>query len=154
MRLWTLHPRYLDSIGLIALWREALLAKAVLRGRTAGYRHHPQLERFREASDPVAAINAYLAGVHAEARRRGYQFDAAKLRGRRTSTPLPGTRGQLDFEWSHLLRKLEQRSPVHFRAVRGLTRPRAHPQFRVKKGPIAPWERLRESGASEGRKVR
>ena len=154
MRLWTLHPRYLDSIGLVALWREGLLAKAVLSGRTAGYRQHPQLERFREARDPVAAINAYLAAVHAEALRRGYQFDAAKLRGRRTSTPLPGTRGQLDYEWTHLLRKLEQRSPSQYRALQGLTRPRAHPQFRVKRGPIAPWERIRESGASEGRKAR
>src|SRR5688500_10788380 len=141
MRLWTLHPRYLDSIGLVALWREGLLANAVLSGRTTGYRQHPQLERFRATSDPVASINAYLAGVYAEALRRGYRFDAGKLRGRRTSARLAGTRGQLDFEWSHLLRKLRQRSPAQFRALRELARPRAHPQFRVKRGPIAPWER-------------
>ena len=141
MRLWTVHPRYLDSIGLVALWREGLPAKAVLSGRTTGYRQHPQLERFRATGDPVGAINAYLSGVYAEALRRGYRFDAGKLRGRRTSTRLAGTRGQLDFEWSHLLRKLRQRSPAQFRALRGLTRPRAHPQFRVKGGPIASWER-------------
>jgi hypothetical protein len=73
MRLWTLHPEDLDAAGLVALWREALLANAVLAGRTNGYRHHPQLERFREASHPVAAVNAYLRVVHAEATRRGYQ---------------------------------------------------------------------------------
>ncbi|WP_338140756.1 pyrimidine dimer DNA glycosylase/endonuclease V [Candidatus Nitrotoga sp. 1052] len=28
MRLWTLHPCYLDSRGLVALWREALLAQS------------------------------------------------------------------------------------------------------------------------------
>src|SRR6187200_28759 len=106
MRLWTLHPKYLDTIGLVALWREALLAKAVLRGRTVGYRNHPQLERFRASGDGVASINAYLAVVHAEALRRGYRFDASKLRGRHTSAQLSGTRGQLDFEWSHLLAKL------------------------------------------------
>ncbi|HEU5178767.1 MAG TPA: pyrimidine dimer DNA glycosylase/endonuclease V, partial [Burkholderiales bacterium] len=32
MRLWSLHPKYLDARGLVALWREALLAQAVLRG--------------------------------------------------------------------------------------------------------------------------
>jgi len=25
MRLWTLHPKYLDARGLVALWREGLL---------------------------------------------------------------------------------------------------------------------------------
>ena len=52
MRLWTLHPRYLDARGLVALWREALLAQKVLRGKTRGYRAHPQLQRFREQADP------------------------------------------------------------------------------------------------------
>ena len=37
MRLWTLHPKYLDPQGLVALWREALLARAVLQGKTRGY---------------------------------------------------------------------------------------------------------------------
>ena len=79
MRLWTLHPRYLDSRGLVAAWREALLAAAVLAGRTRGYRRHPQLERFREQRDPQAAIGTFLAGLHAEAVRRGYRFDARKM---------------------------------------------------------------------------
>jgi len=51
MRLWSLHPAYLDARGLGALWREGLLAQAVLRGKTRGYRSHPQLERWR-ARDP------------------------------------------------------------------------------------------------------
>ena len=52
MRLWTLHPRHLDRQGLTGAWREALLAQAVLAGRTRGYREHPQLLRFREHPDP------------------------------------------------------------------------------------------------------
>ena len=63
MRLWTLHPKYLDAQGLVALWREGLLARAVLRGMTKGYRHHPQLQRFRAHASPRAAINLYLEGV-------------------------------------------------------------------------------------------
>ena len=141
MRLWTLHPRYLDSVGLVALWREALLAKAVLRGRTVGYKHHPQLERFRAADDPVAAMNEYLRVIYDEAVRRGYQFDATKLRGKRSSSRLSETRGQIAFEWSHLLVKLERRSPAKYRMLVGIERPRAHPQFRVRSGPVASWEK-------------
>src|SRR5512144_979866 len=106
MRLWSLHPRYLDPKGLVALWREGLLAQAVLRGRTRGYRHHPQLARFLASPSPRRHIAAYLRQVHAEASRRGYRFDAAKIgRGGRVA-PLPVTRGQLDYEWRHLARKL------------------------------------------------
>lgn len=37
MRLWSIHPRYLDTKGLVALWRETLLlAQAVLFGNTKG----------------------------------------------------------------------------------------------------------------------
>ena len=50
MRLWSVHPRYLDTAGLTACWREALLAQKVLTGATRGYRRHPQLERFLPGS--------------------------------------------------------------------------------------------------------
>ena len=102
MRLWTLHPTYLDSQGLVALWREALLARAVLRGRTKGYRHHPQLERFISSRSPCAAINGYLASIYAEAALRGYQFDRSKL-GRAAKLPaIRATHGQLRYEWGWL----------------------------------------------------
>nr|WP_253280607.1 pyrimidine dimer DNA glycosylase/endonuclease V [Arcanobacterium phocae] len=47
MRLWSIRPSQLDRAALIAGWREGLLAQKVLAGLTKGYRHHPQLERFR-----------------------------------------------------------------------------------------------------------
>lgn len=28
MRLWSLHPKHLDPQGLVALWREVLLARS------------------------------------------------------------------------------------------------------------------------------
>lgn len=37
MRIWSLHPSYLDAKGLVALWRETLLAQKVLLGATVGY---------------------------------------------------------------------------------------------------------------------
>src|SRR6185312_5615895 len=99
MRLWTLHPKYLDPQGLVALWREALLARAVLRGLTTGYRNHPQLDRFRAHPSPRAAISTYLSAVHAEATARGYQFDASKVGPARCDAVIPVTRGQLEYEW-------------------------------------------------------
>lgn len=74
MRFWSIHPEYLDSKGLAALWREALLAQNVL-GNTKGYLNHPQLIRFRQQPDPLRSIGNYLHSVFLEAERRGYKFD-------------------------------------------------------------------------------
>ena len=142
MRLWSVNPRYLDARGLVALWREGLLAQAVLRGETRGYAHHPQLERFLAQRVPVAAIAAYLAHVRAEATRRGYSFDAAKIGPRRQRTSIPVTRGQLDYEWKHLQAKLVVRDPAQLATIRAIARPHPHPSFRVVAGDIAPWEKL------------
>ena len=79
MRLWTINFKYLDAKGLVALWREALLAKNVLAGLTKGYKNHPQLDRFYAHENAQAAINAYLAEIYAQACARGYKFDAAKV---------------------------------------------------------------------------
>jgi hypothetical protein len=141
MRLWTLHPRYLDPQGLVALWREALLAKAVLGGRTRGYKHHPQLARFRAHAAPRAAINAYLAAVHAEATARGYSFDRRKVGPVRRVAPIAATSGQVAFEWKHLMRKLAARNRALHRRWRGARRADCHPLFRRVRGPVADWER-------------
>lgn len=141
MRLWTLHPKYLDPQGLVALWREALLAQAVLRGRTVGYRHHPQLERFRSHERPRSAINAFLAEVHGESERRGYSFDRSKVGPVRGAGRLIATSGQLEHEWEHLLRKLRARSRADYLRCRKLARPEANPIFTIVAGPVAPWER-------------
>ena len=141
MRLWSLHPQYLDAVGLVALWRESLLAQAVLRGETRGYRHHPQLQRFRDAPDSEASIAAYLAAVHDESARRGYRFDAAKIGPQRDAMPIVVTRGQLDFEWRHLMTKLRVRSLEQFERLRNVGAPDAHPLFIVTDGGVAPWER-------------
>ena len=142
MRLWTLHPRYLDAPGLVALWREGLLARAVLRGRTRGYRHHPQLLRFRRSGRPVACINRDLAAVHREAARRGYAFDRSRFGPVIAVEPIPETRGQLQHEWVHLLAKLRRRRPERYAALSGLVRPAPHPLFRIVPGAVREWERL------------
>jgi hypothetical protein len=142
MRLWTLHPKYLDGQGLVALWREALLARAVLRGETKGYRHHPQLERFASHASPRSAINAYLRVICEEAVERGYDFDRRKVGRSRSVARISVTRGQLLYEWLHLGRKLSERSPEVHARWRDVAEPAKHPLFRVKSGPVAEWERI------------
>lgn len=153
MRLWTLHPRYLDAKGLVALWREALLAQAVLRGLTRGYRHHPQLHRFREHGTPRSAINAYLHAVHAQSLERGYRFDRRKVGRFGDVAVIVATEGQLEYEWRHLLAKLARRSPADYRRLKKLASPEPHPMFRIVAGPVAAWE-VTTSGATTRRTPR
>lgn len=141
MRLWSIHPLYLDPQGLVALWREALLAQAVLREETRGYRHHPQLERFKQHPTPLAAIARYLQAVQAEAARRGYAFDAHKIRSHDAAEPLPVTSGQVQYEWAHLMRKLQTRHPALHAQWQAVQTPEVHPLFTVYSGPIEDWER-------------
>jgi hypothetical protein len=141
MRLWSLHPSLLDQKGLVALWREALLAQKVLQGQTKGYRRHPQLLRFWQSRTPLTTISAYLWVVHDEANRRGYSFDATKIVRRRQPRSLTVTQGQLDFELRHLKAKLRRRDPLRYRALCSLREITAHPLFVVVAGEIEPWER-------------
>lgn len=143
MRLWSLHPKYLDTIGLVALWREGLLAKKVLRGKTRGYRHHPQLERFRSHRLPVASINTYLGCVWGEARDRGFRFDRRKLGRIRPVSRIPVSRDQLQFELAHLRKKLRLRNRRQLAAIAGVLRASPHPLFTTRPGPIEEWELTR-----------
>ncbi|MGB2868530.1 MAG: pyrimidine dimer DNA glycosylase/endonuclease V [Bacteroidota bacterium] len=142
MRLWSLHPSYLDAKGLVAVWREALLARAVLRGATKGYKHHAQLERFRKCRRPLAAINSYLSGINDEALRRGYKFDSRKLGPPSRGPVLTVTRGQLRYELEHLKKKLRTRDTQRYNKLATLKRVHPHPLFRVIAGTVESWERL------------
>lgn len=140
MRLWSLHPKYLDAKGLVALWREALLAKHVLEGKTRGYRNHPQLQRFRQAAEPPAAINCYLSEVFFEAKRRGYSFDRNKIDWNFKSARIPVTSGQIAYERQHLLRKLELRDPAAAVRLAEECETVLHPVFVLVNGDIENWE--------------
>jgi pyrimidine dimer DNA glycosylase len=141
MRLWSVHPRYLDARGVVALWREALLAQAVLSRRTNGYTHHPQLHRFRAQVSPLGAIAEYLRGVHADAAGRGYAFAARKIGRSLSCGDIAVTRGQLMYEWNHLLAKLAIRSPALCERLEAVKRPRPHPLFRIVAGDVEAWEK-------------
>jgi hypothetical protein len=146
MRLWTIHPRYLDAQGLVALWREGLLAQKVIAGETRGYTRHPQLTRFRQHPEPLQAIAAFLRDVASEAARRGYQFDETKIRLAPGLLQLEETRGQLHFEWKHLQAKLRGRRPQLYRELKKLAVPEPHPLFRIVPGEVRPWEKRMVGG--------
>lgn len=141
MRLWSLHPRYLDTKGLVALWREGLLAQAVLRGETRGYRNHPQLHRFRQSREPVNAVSAYLHAVCDEADLRGFRFQRDRIAVRTRRARLKVSSGQLAYEWHHLLAKLRRRSPKTLADRVAEIEPDAHPMFRIVQGGVEPWEK-------------
>ena len=144
MRLWSLHPKYLDTKGLTAAWLEALIAQKVLQGGTGGYRNHPQLERFKSQPEPAAAIAAFLAAICEEGKRRGYRFDESKIAADPASRRIPVTRGQLLYEWALLQHKLQRRDPQKHRELLGVSEPEAHPLFVVVPGEIESWERRKD----------
>ena len=148
MRLWTIHPQYLDTKGLLAAWREGLLAQQVLQNRTKGYRNHPQLRRFKSSPAPLGAIADYLRGLYSEALNRGYKFSEAKIASASFDGQIACTRGQLLYEWDHLKRKLRARDAGRFSQVEGIEVPEPHPIFYIIEGDIEDWEVVGEVASS------
>ena len=142
MRLWSIHPRFLDWMGLGALWRESLLAQAVLAGETRGWRKHPQLNRFREHPEPIDAVGFYLKKVREEASHRGYSYDASKIRKcSNTVESITVTMGQLLYEFTLILERTRLRTPEWHKKLVTMGGPvEAHPIFRVIDGEVGSWE--------------
>ncbi|MFA6194307.1 MAG: pyrimidine dimer DNA glycosylase/endonuclease V [Patescibacteria group bacterium] len=142
MRLWSLSPQYLDRQGLLAVWREGLLAKKVLEGKTSGYKSHPQLTRFKEQEKPVDHIKAYLLGIYQEAADRGYKFNREKaglLKNKLKDIKVSS--GQIEYEFAHLLKKLAKRDRSRYNELKSLVKPVSHPLFKIRKGGIELWEK-------------
>ena len=140
MRLWSLHPKYLDTKGLVALWREALLAKHVLEGKTKGYKHHPQLVRFKKSKYPLDLINEYLSEVYNEAVNRNFNFDREKINWTFRKSKVPVKTGQVQYEIQHLLLKLEKRDVDKYKELRSIKSFDRHPIFKLIEGGIEEWE--------------
>jgi len=145
MRIWSISPRYLDSKGLVALWRESLLAKKVLEGKTKGYTNHPQLNRFKNSAKPVDSINQYLSDVYNESLKRGYKFDKTKINYNYTSSFINVTSGQIKYEVMLLKSKLLERDPDRIPTLTNESETESHPFFRVVEGKIEDWEKIRSN---------
>ncbi len=140
MRLWSLHPCYLDSKGLVALWRESLLAQSVLNGKTKGYRNHPQLNRFKSEDNSIDSISTYLLFIADEADKRGYNFNRKKIVGKNNNCRIPVTSGQFEYEFKHLLSKLKIRDLCLYQKINTVKEIIPHPIFFKINGGIEDWE--------------
>lgn len=142
MRVWSLHPRYLDWKGLGAQWREALLAQKVVQGETRGWRNHPQLNRFKSHPQPMHAVGFYLKAVHDESLVRGYSYNYSKiLHPVEALEKQPLNRGQLQYEFMLLQGRLRTRNPEKYRENLAVLEPLPHPLFRTRPGPPEGWEK-------------
>ena len=141
MRLWSLHPKYLDKLGLLGLWRESLLAQKVLLGKTKGYKNHSQLIRFKRTNDPVLYIGTYLYYVYLEGKKRGYNFNEDKIIKYDLHLKMPVTIGQINFEFHHLLEKLKVRDNKKYEEIKNEKIIEPNPIFYIIDGDIEEWEK-------------
>jgi len=141
MRLWTLHPRYLDQKGLCGLWREAIMAQNVIHGLTSGYKNHPQLIRFKNNK---SLIHDYLLAVFDESLERGYNFNSGNIIPLKKLEPLfliPVTLGQVNYEIKLLIHKLQKRGRSTEFLKSGIE---LFPIFHIIPGDIESWEKVKE----------
>ena len=142
LRLWSIHPKYLDSKGLIALWRESLLAQKVLSGKTKGYKNHPQLVRYKCCKSPISAIGYYLLQIYKEGRKRNYKFNKEKILSiNKTHPKIKVTSGQVAYEFKYLKKKLKKRSPEKYKTLAKVKRIITNPLFRKVGGKTEDWEK-------------
>jgi hypothetical protein len=144
VRLWSIHPKYLDSKGLVALWREALLARKVLQGKTRGYTNHPQLQRFKDQSDPINSINSYLKTIYDESKKRNYNFDHSKIEAIKEQKKIDVTSGQINYEFTHLLKKLKERDEIRYNKIKEVKKIELNPILKQISGYPENWENLKD----------
>jgi len=126
----------------VALWREALLAQAILKGQTKAYARHPQLIRFRQSRTPIRGIAAYLRIVHAEGSRRGFKFDIDKIARGGHVECMVVMRGQIKYEWDHFMAKLLKRDIQRFIHLISVRKIDSHPLFKIIQGGVEDWEKI------------
>jgi Pyrimidine dimer DNA glycosylase len=144
MRLWTIDPIYLDTKGLVAAWREGLLAKKVLEGKTSGYKNHPQLVRFFERDDPIVMITKYLNEIYKEAKKRRFKFNYSKISNVivNTNEMISTSNKQIEYEFELLKSKLEKRDLKKLNEIKDEVIIKINRTFKRRIGTIENWERV------------
>lgn len=146
MRLWTINFKYLDTKGLVALWRETLLAKNVILGLTKGYKNHPQLLRFYRHKSPNELINAYLSEIYKEACDRGYKFDESKIGDfdSKSLDKVSVTSGQIEYEFKFLQEKLKARDAKAYERNLSVKNIKIVALFHQIDGDVECWEKIKQ----------
>lgn len=132
MCLWSVHPQYLDKHGLMALWREGLLAQKALCASAAVSQSNPQLRRFKNNDNPLRAIGTYLSFVAAEGARQGYNLNHEKiLYPNFDQEVIPVDASQIAFEAERLKNKLRIRDKLKFKQLSSSRDIAANPIFNI-----------------------
>lgn len=149
MRLWSLHPSFLDRQGLLGQWREAIQAKNALLNpdHPSNIWHARQLQRFKESPAPMRNIAIFLHVVADEMILRGYHPNVSLIPYYPEKIPhyISVTSGQVDYEIKFLQAKLEKRNPTFLPRlwnIRLLMFNQLNPVFKEVGGDIEPWEKL------------
>ena len=144
MRLWSISPQYLDTKGLLAAWREGLLAKKVLEGKTKGYINHPQLIRFKECQNSLLAINKYLMDLYLESVKRGFSFNKSKIGiiGESNTIVIRVNYGQVKYEYELLKWKLKKRDKKKYEELKNVDKINLNSVFTSVDGEIEKWEKV------------
>jgi len=133
MRVWIVHPKYLDCKGLVALWRETLLARKVLKGKTKGWRNHPQLNKLKNHKNSVAAVNTYLLYVWKESEKRCYKFNKRKIEKNFTKKKIKIPKKEVISDFEELKNKLKKRDPKRYREIVKVKKIEVNPIFIINK---------------------
>ncbi len=145
MRLWSLHPSYLDIQELFSTWKEGLLAFSVINNPETQLHNHPQLIRFKISGDPIGTLGFYLNEIFLEAKNRGFNFEGSKIESINTSISISVTLGQLDYEAMNLLNTLQERDKTKFSDLNSIFKQKdvkTHPLFYIISGPVEKWEKI------------
>jgi hypothetical protein len=158
VRLWSIHPEYLDRMGLLGLWREALLAQQVLHGETENYKNHSHMQRFYALpkEDAMQYMSDYLFFVWQEGKLRGYKLNVNHIKDPRNGGSLSGSprklftvsSGQLALEYQILCMRTRNRDHKHFLGLEDkypshrMWVPKPNPVFTLIHGRKEEWEKF------------
>lgn len=142
MRLWSIHPKYLDVKGLSGLWRESLLARKILLGKTKAYANHPQMCRFHALRKPLPAIDTYLKHIYIESCNRGYCFNRKKFGNKFRTAKINIKKGQIEYEFKLLKKRLKIRAKEKYKELIKVKKIAPNPLFKIVKGKIESWEKI------------
>lgn len=151
MRIWSIHPKYLDTKRLTAQWREALLCKSILEGKTKSYTKHPQYLKLLKLKNPYQFINFFLLTIWEESQKRGYKYDKSKINLDEVkifdNVYLDVTIEQLKYEFCHMLQKMNNDDPQYLKNIIFLKKEGiiSNPLFNSIDGNIMNFEIIKEN---------
>lgn len=151
MRVWTIHPKYLNRKELSACWHDGLRALKVLSEPEKYQRFYEGLSVFRVQSEPVYALAKYLQAIGKEGVKRGLQMDLSLLPEvpKDFRLKIPVSEERIASERKLLTKRLAGLGRWHLRKFQSMLPGRTNPLFFVQNdNHPSPWEIISRVGLS------